>query len=90
MAYSAVENLDNNNSSSFFATPWNYIIRNYNYLVFHSTLTLISIAHFATNWYNRLSGKMKGGFETVLEQSLKEQIARQFPGMAIDENAFDG
>jgi hypothetical protein len=46
--------------------------------------------YYISNWYQKITGKIQGGFETVMDKTLVATIEQEFPGMQINENAFDG
>lgn len=83
LAFAAVANL----ASDPKATNIEYIHAQYQYLVFRSTLFLVSITYFFTTIYQKIF--KTDGFEAVLDANLKKSIEKSFPGMTIDESAFD-
>lgn len=61
---------------------------------FQLTLTGISVLYSLTSLWHSIklycgSSNSGGGFEEVLDNRLKENLEKEFPGLEIDVDAFD-
>jgi hypothetical protein len=90
MAYAAVRALGHSQAPSIWKAPFHFISRNYHYLLFHFTLTFISISYSISNLYQRITGRIQGGFEAVVDKTIVDTMQKEFPGMNISESTFDG
>jgi hypothetical protein len=90
MAYAAVRALGQTEVPSIWIAPFHFIYRKYHYFLFHFTLSFISLTYYISNLYQKITGNIQGGFESVMDKTIVDTIQKEFPGMNIDPSAFDG
>ncbi|KAJ3320252.1 hypothetical protein HDV06_005396 [Boothiomyces sp. JEL0866] len=62
-------------------------------LLFQTTLTMISLSFKITQIFQYLGKIISGkgnGFEEVMDSNMRKNLESMFPGMTINESAFDG
>jgi hypothetical protein len=93
LANYAVECLTFEKPPNSLSNPFNILFlvqQQSSYLVFHSTMFLLSISYHISNIWQDLKhyllGTKRKGFETILDETMKQQ----FEGMNFDPSVFDG
>jgi hypothetical protein len=91
MAYRAADSIRYHNQQKnmidFLKSRWSY-------LKFRSTLFLLSLSFYASNFVDKikylLGFKNSSGFESQLDKNVMIMLQEKLPGFVIDENTFSG
>ncbi|KAJ3259101.1 hypothetical protein HK103_002988 [Boothiomyces macroporosus] len=72
---------------------WNHLKSGFSKLMFQTTLAMISLSFKITQIFQYLGKLISGkgsGFEDVMDSNMRRNLESMFPGMNINESAFDG